>query len=88
MTPEEEIQILRAEVARLKAGGCARDQRTTQFCAEAADRDTELRVLHLALKNATRAFSASDWRALATVHPAVQPLVDAAMVHVRQRGTA
>jgi hypothetical protein len=25
----------RAEVARLKAGGCARDQRTTQFCAEA-----------------------------------------------------
>ena len=25
----------RAEVDRLKAGGCARDQRTTQFCAEA-----------------------------------------------------
>jgi len=25
----------RAEVARLKAGGCARYQRTTQFCAEA-----------------------------------------------------
>jgi hypothetical protein len=25
----------RAEVARLKAGGCARNQRTTQFCAEA-----------------------------------------------------
>lgn len=25
----------RSEVARLKAGGCARDQRTTQFCAEA-----------------------------------------------------
>jgi hypothetical protein len=24
-----------AEVARLKAGGCARNQRTTQFCAEA-----------------------------------------------------
>ncbi len=24
-----------AEVARLKAGGCARDQRTTQWCAEA-----------------------------------------------------
>ena len=24
-----------AEIARLKAGGCARDQRTTQFCAEA-----------------------------------------------------
>ena len=25
----------RTEVARLKAGGCARDQRTTQWCAEA-----------------------------------------------------
>jgi chromosome segregation ATPase len=25
-----------AEVARLKAGGCARDQRLTQYCAEAA----------------------------------------------------
>ena len=26
-----------AEVVRLKSGGCARDQRTTQFCAEAAE---------------------------------------------------
>ena len=26
-----------AEVARLKSGGCARDQRTTQFCAEAVE---------------------------------------------------
>jgi hypothetical protein len=30
----EEIERLRAEVERLRAGGCARDQTTTQFCAE------------------------------------------------------
>lgn len=30
-----ERDALRAEVERLKAGGCARDQRLTQFCAEA-----------------------------------------------------
>lgn len=27
---------LRAEIERLRAGGCARDQTTTQYCAEAA----------------------------------------------------
>jgi len=31
----DEIERLRAEVERLRAGGCARDQTTTQFCAEA-----------------------------------------------------
>lgn len=31
------ISQLRDEVARLRAGGCARDQRTTQFCAEAVE---------------------------------------------------
>lgn len=40
----------RAEVARLQAGGCARDQRTTQFCAEAMDaiqtRDEACSVIH------------------------------------------
>lgn len=30
------IEQLRAEVKRLAGGGCARDQSTTQFCAEAA----------------------------------------------------
>lgn len=32
---EYENELLRAEVERLRAGGCARDQTTTQFCAEA-----------------------------------------------------
>jgi cell division protein FtsB len=30
-----ERDALQADVKRLKAGGCARDQSTTQFCAEA-----------------------------------------------------
>lgn len=30
------IERQAAEIARLRAGGCARDQTTTQFCAEAA----------------------------------------------------
>ena len=33
---------LRAEVIRLRAGGCARDQTTTQFCAEAERLRNEL----------------------------------------------
>lgn len=38
---------LRGEVTRLRAGGCARDQTTTQFCAEAERlRDRCNRLLH------------------------------------------
>lgn len=33
------------EIARLQAGGCARDQRTTQFCAEVVERDRVIREL-------------------------------------------
>ncbi len=32
---ERELDEARAEIERLQKGGCARDQRTTQFCAEA-----------------------------------------------------
>jgi len=32
---QDVIRELQAEIARLQAGGCARDQSTTQFCAEA-----------------------------------------------------
>jgi len=43
----DEIERLRAEVERLRAGGCARDQTTTQFCAEAERlRDRCNRLLH------------------------------------------
>jgi hypothetical protein len=30
------------EIDRLRAGGCARDQRTTQFCAEAVAAQAEI----------------------------------------------
>lgn len=36
------ISQLRDEIARLRAGGCARDQKTTQFCAEAVDLERKL----------------------------------------------
>ena len=36
------ISQLRDEVARLRAGGCARDQKTTQFCSEAFELERKL----------------------------------------------
>lgn len=39
-----------AEIARLRAGGCARDQGTTQFCAEAAKLAAENGKLRAALE--------------------------------------
>jgi small-conductance mechanosensitive channel len=33
------------EIERLRAGGCARDQGTTQYCAEAAMKDAEIASL-------------------------------------------
>lgn len=44
-----EIERLNAEIERLRAGGCARDQTTTQFCAEAAALQTENARLREAL---------------------------------------
>jgi hypothetical protein len=38
-----------AEIARLKAGGCARDQGLTQYCAEAAAMAAENERLRAAL---------------------------------------
>jgi hypothetical protein len=57
-----------AEVARLKAGGCARDQRLTQYCAEAArlaEENAKLRttleiVLH-AFEEIHHASTRPDW---------------------------
>ena len=40
------------EIARLRAGGCARDQGTTQYCAEAAKKDAEIASLLNTLANA------------------------------------
>lgn len=43
-----ESKILHAaadEIERLRAGGCARDQQTTQFCAEAVTLQREIEML-------------------------------------------
>lgn len=43
-----ESKILHAaadEIERLRAGGCARDQKTTQFCAEAVTLQREVEML-------------------------------------------
>jgi hypothetical protein len=45
-----ERDALRVEVERLKAGGCARDQGTTQFCAEAVALQAENARLREALR--------------------------------------
>lgn len=45
---EKERDELRAEIKRLRAGGCARDQQSTQYCAEAArlaEENAELRAV-------------------------------------------
>jgi hypothetical protein len=47
------IERQAAEIARLKAGGCARDQTTTQYCAEAAAFAAEIDRLRAELGAAT-----------------------------------
>jgi hypothetical protein len=51
-----ERDALKAEVERIKAGGCARDQSTTQFCAEAAAVQAENARLREVLKRAKQLF--------------------------------
>lgn len=51
------VGALLDEVRRLQSGGCARDQRTTQFCAEAVAKDVEIRRLTSELATANDAFT-------------------------------
>lgn len=69
----DRIESQAAEIERLRDGGCARDQTTTQFCAEAAKFAREVGHLHLALKiarqhglknhvlNGNAAVTITDW---------------------------
>lgn len=61
LAAEDEADRLRAEVERLRAGGCARDQTTTQYCAEAA---------RLAAENEKLAEELSIWK---SVFPDIAP---------------
>ena len=42
------------EIERLRARGCARDQTTTQYCAEVIERDAEIEKLRAALREIKR----------------------------------
>jgi cell division protein FtsB len=58
----EELTAAKAEIARLRAGGCARDQSTTQYCAEAAKLAAENERLRAALKNIRELnFTSDGW---------------------------
>ncbi len=55
---QQERETLESEINRLRAGGCARDQSTTQYCVEAAHKaayiakmDTKLERWRMALVN-------------------------------------
>jgi hypothetical protein len=53
------------ELDRLQAGGCARDQSTTQYCAEAAAKDAEIARLK---EEVERLRAALEWYADAANH--------------------
>jgi len=46
----ETAEEMLAEINRLRNGGCARDQTTTQYCAEAAGKDAEIERLRADLR--------------------------------------
>lgn len=53
-----------AEIERLKAGGCARDQTTTQYCAEAVALQSENARLKDAVHDLAKHISRWDWWSL------------------------
>lgn len=44
-TTADDCNAAADEIERLRAGGCARDQKTTQFCAEAVTLQREVEML-------------------------------------------
>jgi len=60
----DEIEKLRAEIERLRAGGCARDQTTTQYCAEAVALQSENARLKDAIHDLAKHISRWDWWSL------------------------
>lgn len=65
----------------------AEPERSASPIGETASK-AELRTLHLAISNARRAFEDNDLSRLATINPALQPLVDAAVAYARRQASA
>ena len=57
-------QEARGELERLRAGGCARDQTTTQYCAEAVALQSENARLKDAIHDLAKHISRWDWWSL------------------------
>ena len=75
-----------AEIERLRAGGCARDQGTTQYCAEAAKLAAENEKLRAALKELLACPHVAD-RDIdpAWIEPETEAAVEAARVALEGR---
>ncbi len=59
------IQELRAAVARIQSGGCARDQSTTQFCAEAVEVGEKLGAMRMHVERCRQIVKCPDDETLA-----------------------
>lgn len=57
------------EIERLKAGGCARDQKTTQFCAEALEKDKRIAELEQMKKDWCFDWAESDTKCKKLAEP-------------------
>ena len=62
-----------AEVAALQKKGCARDQTTTQYCAEVMSRDARIAELEAALEDMAKHVWRGDWDKL---KPETRALLD------------
>jgi len=76
-SPHNLVLYLRAaadEIERLRAGGCARDQSTTQYCAEAARLAEENKKLRAALQTIADmtdyGTETATWRMTSAIHNA------------------
>lgn len=59
------IQELRSEIARLQAGGCSRNQSTTQFCAEAVEVGEKLGAMRMHVERCRQIVKCPDDETLA-----------------------
>jgi hypothetical protein len=59
------IQELRAALARIQSGGCARDQSTTQFCAEAVEVGEKLGAMRMHVERCRQIVKCPDDETLA-----------------------